>query len=220
MCYPMGELLKQRQEALPLRCLFSSFGFNSPVLSEKFARVIPQDDALRRATCLVIPYAGFHTERTFEREKQGLTAFGFSPENVIFVQHREDVEYGFPDYIYVPGGDPFKLLREMRERELLHAVKQCVTEKRAVYIGVSAGASVATRSIEHVMQVEDNNEIHNGLFGAMHLVNEGLLCHYDHYSHATLRACETVYGAPMKTVNDDQLLMLENGVWHYVGEDE
>ena len=68
------------------KLLFSSFGFNSTVLREKFAKVIPQDESLQEKTCLVIPYAGFDAEKTFEREKQGLIDFGFNPNKVVFVK--------------------------------------------------------------------------------------------------------------------------------------
>ena len=211
---------KKQQNTKPLKMLFSSFGFNSPVLSEKFAKVIPQDDSLHEKTCLVIPYAGFDTEKTFEREKQGLVNFGFNPNKIVFVRSRFDIAHCFPDYIYVPGGDPFKLLNAIRENEILHDITECVRDKRVVYIGVSAGADIATESIEYVMQLEDNNVIKDTRFSSLGLITESILCHYDHYSYSILKACEEVSGRSVMTIKDDQLLMFEDGKWSYVGEEE
>ena len=211
---------KKQQNTKPLKMLFSSFGFNSPVISGKFAKVIPQDDSLHEKTCLVIPYAGFDVEKTFEREKQGLVNFGFNPDKIVFVRSRFDIAHCFSDYIYVPGGDPFKLLNAIRENEILHDITECVRDKRAVYIGVSAGADIATESIEYVMQLEDNNVIKDKRFGALGLIDESILCHYDHYSYSTLKACEEGSGRSVMTIKDDQLLMFENGKWSYVGEEE
>ena len=211
---------KSEETTYSLKMIFSSFGFNSPVSREKFAKVIPQDEKLQEKTCLVIPYAGFDVEKTFEREQEGLVNFGFDSDKVVFVRSHSDIAHCFPDYIYVPGGDPFKLLNSIREKELLHDITECVRDKGAVYIGVSAGADIATESIEYVMQLEDNNVIRDKRFGALGLINESILCHYDHYSYSTLKACEEISGRSVMTINDDQLLMFENGKWSYVGEEE
>ena len=209
-------MIQHRKETRPLKLLFSSFGFNSPILREKFAKVIPQDEHLREKTCLVIPYAGFDVEKTFEREKQGLVSFGFAPQNIVFVKIRFDIVRNFPDYIYVPGGDPFKLLNTIRELGIFHDIIECVKDKRAVYIGVSAGADIATKSIEYVMQLEDNNVIRDNRFDALGLINESILCHYDHYSYSTLKVCQEVSNNVIIPINDDHIVSFENGKWEYV----
>lgn len=202
-----------------LKLLFSSFGFNSPVLREKFAKVIPQDESLQEKTCLVIPYAGFDAEKTFEREKQGLVEFGFNPDKIGIIGEHCDVSFQCPDYIYVPGGDPFKLLRAIRENGSLQDIIEYVCDKGTMYIGVSAGADIATENIKYVTQLEDNNVIDDKQFGALGLITESVLCHYDHYSYSTLKACIEVGGRAVVTINDDQLVIFENGKWSYVGEE-
>ena len=145
------------EELKPSRLLFSSYGFRIPIIREKFAKVIPQND-LQNKICVVIPYAGFNEEQTFLREKQALEEFGFSSENVLFLKSRADLILQTPDYIYVPGGNPFKLLNTLREKELLKPIAHCVKKQNAVYIGVSAGADLATENIKYVTLLEDNNE--------------------------------------------------------------
>lgn len=203
-----------------IKLIFSSFGFNSPIMREKFSKVISCDESLAEKRCLVLPYAGFNVENTFEREKIGLTEFGFSPKNIVFVRKREDVICSPPDYIYVSGGDPYKLLKALRELGLLEDIAICVKEKNAVYIGVSAGADIATKSIEYVTRLEDNNVIEDGNFEALSLISETILCHYDHRSYFTLKECERISGNRVMTINDDQLLIYENGIWKYAEEEE
>ena len=90
----------------PVKLIFSSFGFNKPIPAEKFALVIDREQ-VKDKTCFVLPYAGFNVEKTFEREKAGLVNFGFSPENVLMLEREEQILEKAPDYLYVPGGDPF-----------------------------------------------------------------------------------------------------------------
>ncbi|MGN1432828.1 MAG: Type 1 glutamine amidotransferase-like domain-containing protein [Ruminococcus sp.] len=198
--------------------LFSSYGFCSPIMREKYALAIPHGESLKRKSCVIIPYAGFDMKKTAEREKQGLVEFGFNPDNIYVLNDIGFSGCEFPDYIYVAGGDPFKLLDIVKKNLLPEKIRNCVIEKRAVYIGVSAGAYLATNNIEYITQVEDNNVI-NHCFDALGLVPANILCHYDHYSYLTLKACEEVGGRQCVTINDDQLLMYESGKWIYIGED-
>jgi len=202
-----------------IKCIFTSFGFYSPIVSEKVARILPQGDNLLEKTCFVIPYAGFNIENTFEREKKGLVGFGLNPEKVVFAQSWRDFEEQTPDYIYVPGGDPFKLLKLVRQNGMIEKIRKCVLDKQSVYIGVSAGVDIATENIEYVMQLEDNNEIDeikDESFKALNLIEECIICHYDHYSYATLKKCKEISKKNVKTINDNQVLLFENGNWTYI----
>ena len=220
MSSPCDVAMESGKEQKTFRLLLSSYGFNTPIMREKYAKVIPQGDDLCEKTCLIVPYAGFDVEKTFQREKQGLVEFGFNPDKIGIIGEHCDVSFQLPDYIYVPGGDPFKLLRSIRENGVVQDIVEYVCDKGAVYIGVSAGADIATENIEYVTQLEDNNVIDEKQFGALGLITESVLCHYDHYSYSTLKACREVGRRAVVTINDDQLVMFENGKWSYVGEEE
>ena len=202
------------------KLLLSSFGFSSPIVREKFAKEILRDDSLREKTCYVIPYAGFDVEKTFEREKAGLVEFGFRSDMIKFVRSSADIISESPDFIYVPGGNPFKLLQSIKEMNLVEEIVDCVENRGTIYIGVSAGADIVAKDITYVLQLEDNNEIIDGDYKALGLIPESVLCHYDHRSFSTLKACQEVSGDTIITINDAQLLKYENGLWEYVGEDE
>ena len=220
MSSPCDVALGAGKEQKMFRLLLSSYGFNTPIMREKYAKVIPQGDDLYEKKCLIVPYAGFDVEKTFQREQQGLVEFGFNPDKIGIIGEHGDVSFQLPDYIYVPGGDPFKLLRSIRENGVVQDIVEYVCDKGAVYIGVSAGADIATENIEYVTQLEDNNVIDEKQFEALGLITESVLCHYDHYSYSTLKACREISGRSIVTINDDQLLMFEDGKWRYIGEEE
>lgn len=203
------------KSVLPVKMLFSSFGIDAPMMKSKFAQVIPSGEALADKTCVIIPYAGFDLKRTGEKEKQGLIEFGFKSENIDIVNELGMMGYEFPDYIYVPGGDPFKLLSMVKKNRLLQDIVDCVMNKHSVYIGVSAGASLATQNIEYVTLLEDNNVLEDD-FDSMGLVTKNIFCHYDHYSYSVLKECEEFGKRPVMTLKDNDLLVFENGEWYYI----
>ena len=198
----------------PVKMMFSSFGFRSPVMREKYAKVIKQGGALKEKSCMIIPFAGFNVERTFDAEKDGLIEFGFDP-SMISVLGKDHIPFYVPDYIYVPGGDPFKLLSKIKEYVLRSEVRLRVLTYKTVYIGVSAGAYVACPDIEYVKQLEDDNVMHED-YSALGLIQNCIVCHSDHYSYSRIKSCEKVSGKKVITIRDDQLVYCQNGIIEYV----
>ena len=198
----------------PVKMIFSSFGFRSPIMREKYAKVIKQDNTLKEKSCTIIPFAGFNIEKTFDAEKTGLIEFGFDP-SMISVLDKDHMPFCAPDYIYVPGGDPFKLLYNIREYVLKSEVRLRVLTYKTVYIGVSAGAYVACPDIEYVKQLEDDNVV-NEDYSALGLVQNCIVCHSDHYSYSQIKSCENVSGNEVITIRDDQLVYYQNGRIEYV----
>ena len=166
----------------------SSFGFRSPIAAQKMKEYVPEPFDKK---VLVIPFAGFNSENTGIREQEGLLAFGFIQPNV-FILTRSNVEemrkLSF-DYIYVPGGDPFKLLSELQSLDLLDDIKRRVTDGTD-YIGVSAGAMLATSNIEYAAQLEDNNFGFNK-FDGLGLIDDCVVCHIDQLEKSAVLACKT-----------------------------
>ena len=198
----------------PVKMLFSSFGFRSPVMREKYAKVIKQDETLQKKSCLIIPFAGFNVERTFDAEKDGLIEFGFD-SSMISVLDKDHMPFYAPDYIYVPGGDPFKLLSSIREYALKSEVRLRVLTNKTFYIGVSAGAYVACHDIEYVKQLEDDNVLQED-YSALGLIKKCIVCHSDHYSYSQIKSCESVSGIEAITIRDDQLVYYQEGKWDYL----
>jgi len=201
---------------MPIRILLSSYGLETPIMAEKFSKIIPQGRSLKRKKCVILPYAGSDLAKTGEIETQNLINFGFSKKNIYVANDYGAFKCNFPDYIYVPCGDPFKLLRHIRSTNLRSCIDNIVIKQKAVFIGVSAGAYIATNNIKYVTKLEDNNEIADDDFEALSLIPENVICHYDHYSYAAFKECSEEYGSDILSIKDDQLLMFVNGEYQYI----
>lgn len=152
--------------------VFTSFGFRAPIVEEKLRDVI----ATKNKTVLIVPFAGYDPVKCALNEKKGLVDFGFEEHNIYVCSDRSSFERSY-NYIYVPGGYTFKLLSAMKSMNLMESVKRAVNEG-ATYIGVSAGAELATVNLEYVRFLEDNNYSLDDYEG-LSLVKDVIIPHAD-----------------------------------------
>ena len=161
--------------------LLSSYGFCSPFISEKIREYFNPVGK----TVLILPFAGSNCQQTAVRERErGLIPFGFSHENIYVAERNFPKDKPF-DMIYVPGGDPFLLMNEAKERNLISFVKHAV-ENGTVYFGVSAGADFAGENLEYLCLVEDCNYCLRDYDG-LGLIPQKVLCHIDQRDMGTLQ---------------------------------
>jgi dipeptidase E len=97
-------------------------------------------EGLRTVSC--VPFAQHDHLAYTNRVRERLGAMGF---DVVQVSSRADVEAA--EAIFIGGGNTFRLLKELYERELMDAIRTRVRDG-APYIGSSAGTNVATLSIK------------------------------------------------------------------------
>lgn len=154
--------------------VFTSFGFRAPIVKAKLRDVIDTVDK----TVLIVPFAGYDPVNCALNEKNGLLDFGFEEHNIYVCTDRSSFEMPY-NYIYVPGGDTFKLLCAMKSMNLTESVKRAVNEG-ATYIGVSAGAELATVNLEYVRFLEDNNYSLDDYKG-LSLVKDVIIPHADQH---------------------------------------
>jgi dipeptidase E len=93
-------------------------------------------------TVSFVPFAQHDHPGYTSRVRDRLGAMGFS---VVQVSSRADVESA--EAIFIGGGNTFRLLKAMYERDLMDAIRTRV-RGGAPYIGSSAGTNVATLSIK------------------------------------------------------------------------
>lgn len=108
-----------------------------------------------------------------------LAAFGFSIENICVFNYFSPSDYCRNtdiDVIYVSGGNTFGTLKRIRESGADKIILDYIS-KGVTYIGGSAGAHIASRSIEHVSKydVEKFGIID---FSGLKLFDGVLICHY------------------------------------------
>ena len=159
------------------KIFLSSYGLCSPIISEKAKEYINPEEK----TVLVIPFAGFNNDNTAMREiDKGLVPFGFKKKN-IFVADSESTERSkeiHPDIIYVPGGNPFKLLCEAKSSGLLSLINNAV-KNGSLYWGISAGADLCCEDLSYLRLVEDCDYCPQDYNGLGIIKNKKILCHVD-----------------------------------------
>ena len=168
--------------------IFSSYGFDAPMVVEQYrSYIFPHNK-----TILILPFAGLNNNATARYETTYLLKYGFA-ENDIFVLDNSntcDILSKSYDYIYVPGGDTFRLLKQIKEFQITDWIKEQL-QTGADYIGVSAGAYVVTRDIKYVTCLEDNNYIADD-YSALNIIDRNVICHSDQYTYRDIGKCKEV----------------------------
>ena len=121
------------------------------------------------------------TEEAIKSKKfyQRLSEFGFSQENIYVFNYFSPTEFDSNthiDVIYISGGNTFGTLKRIRESRAEKVILDCLS-RGAMYIGGSAGAHIASRSIKHVAKYDVDTY---GLtdFSGLRLFDGILICHY------------------------------------------
>ena len=143
---------------------------------------------------------------------ESLTYCGFNRKNIIVFNHKKPEKYSNLDIdiIYVTGGNTFtglKLLKDSGfDKEIINYVNNGVT-----YIGKSAGAHIATKNIEHVLEF-DPNEIGLTDFEGLGLYDGVLVCHYSEYRKDCYSRLLKEGKYNVCTLTDQDILCVENSL--------
>lgn len=182
--------------------ILSSYGFRSPVIYEKLKEIVT---VTPDKTVVIIPFAGFNEEQIVLLETKAMVDFGFNPKGIYTIDSVQNMDFS-PDYVYVPGGDPFKLLSELNRMKYIEKIKKWI-KNGADYIGVSAGAYLATENIEYVKQLE-SNELDLEDFDSLGIIKAAVICHYDQYGLSYYHAVKLVSDSQIYTINNDDVLVI------------
>lgn len=113
-----------------------------------------------------------------------LSKFGFVKENIVVYNYFSppDLDTNNIDVVYISGGNTFGMLKRIRESGADKIILDCVS-RGATYIGGSAGAHIASRSIEHVVKYDVETF---GLtdFSGLKLFDGIIICHYSELRQA------------------------------------
>ena len=114
---------------------------------------------------------------------QRLSEFGFSKENIYVFNYFSPAEFDVNthiDVIYISGGNTFGTLKRIKESRAEKVILDCLS-RGAMYIGGSAGAHIASRSIQHIAKYDVDTY---GLtdFSGLCLFDGILICHYSDLS--------------------------------------
>ena len=121
------------------------------------------------------------TEEAIKSEKfyKRLSEFGFSKENIYVFNYFSPAEFDVNthiDVIYISGGNTFGTLKRIKESRAEKVILDCLS-RGAMYIGGSAGAHIASRSIQHVAKYDVDTYGLTDCSGLC-LFDGILICHY------------------------------------------
>ncbi|MBI2474605.1 MAG: Type 1 glutamine amidotransferase-like domain-containing protein [Candidatus Taylorbacteria bacterium] len=123
------------------------------------------------------------------------------------------------DLVYVTGGNGFYLLKSIRESGFDKVIKKLLPEG-LIYMGASAGSYVTCPTIEMAGLRHQNKYDHYGVtdLRAMALVPFLLTVHYKpEYKNLVQEKIKNIK-YPLRILNDDQAILIENGKTTLVGE--
>ena len=138
-----------------------------------------------------------------------LAEFGFEPHNVTVFNYfsPQDLADAAFDVIYISGGNTFGTMKRLKEAGADRIVRNYVNQG-AVYIGGSAGAHIASVSIEHVKKYDTDTF---GLtdFKGLGLFYGVLICHYTDDRKDDLEALKNRSPYPVTALRDDEAIVIE-----------
>jgi len=147
-------------------------------------------------------------------DKQKMIDLGFEVQDIDIEgkseQELREILEGF-DIIYVQGGNPFYLIKAIRESGFQKVVEELIAQGK-IYIGVSAGSMVAGPTVETGLWKRKGRNVF-GLndFTAMGLVDFNLFVHYEEKYKKNLEEESPKSKYPVKTLTNDQAILIQDG---------
>ncbi len=162
--------------------ILSSYGFESPIITDKLLKTFSLDEKI-----LIIPFAGFDNAVTAKKQQKFLEDFGFKKENIFACTLEEPLKYFNEniDLIYVPGGNPFKLLKEAHNKDLIPKIRELL-KKNVSYFGVSSGADFLCEDLTYLKKLEDDDYNLKSCEG-IGIIKENILCHADQRGYTDIK---------------------------------
>lgn len=198
--------------------ILSSSRLGATWMRNKFEKVLGTD--LSDKKLLIIPCASANEEKAGTQAIEDALSFGFKREHIFIFSVRSfsilgriytEPKY---DYIYVTGGNTFKLLHDLKECGYDKVLRKTIIED-ATYIGSSAGAYLISKDVSHIQKYDENNY---GIddFSGLGILDARLICHFDndrYYDYYKLRmsTSDVVF-----TIDDDSILVVDNDNIYYL----
>lgn len=128
------------------------------------------------------------------------------------------------NFIYVAGGNPFYLLKSIKESSFDKVIKKLVAQG-VTYIGSSAGANVACPNINMALWKEECREQKHSHYGvtdydAIGLVDFLVIAHYEEYLEDVIKNELSNLKYPLRILKDGQALLIENNKITFLGKEK
>ena len=109
----------------------------------------------------------------------------------------------------MPGGNPFKLLKEMEEYKIKNILREMVVGG-CNYFGISSGADLLSNDLNYLRMVDDCNYV-LGSYEGLGILKRKILCHIDQRDMSALQK--------IKDFDDRKTLFLRNDEIYKISEE-
>lgn len=199
--------------------ILSSSRLGATWMRNKFEKVLGGTD-LSDKKLLIIPCASANEEKVGAQAIEDALNFGFKREHIFIFSVRSFLILGRIytepkyDYIYVTGGNTFKLLHDLKECGYDKVLRKMIIEG-ATYIGSSAGAYLISKDISHIQKYDENNY---GIddFSGLGILDARLICHFDNDRYYDYYKLRTSTSDVVFTIDDDNILVVDKNNIYYV----
>lgn len=198
--------------------ILSSSRLGATWMRNKFEKVLGGD--LSNKKFLIIPCASANEEKAGAQAIEDALSFGFKREHIFVFSVRSfsilgriytEPKY---DYIYVTGGNTFKLLHDLKKCGYDKVLRKMIIEG-ATYIGSSAGAYLVSNDVSHVQQYDENNHgIDN--FSGLGVLDARLICHFNKDRYYDYYKLKMSTSDVLFTIDDDSVLVVDKDNIYYV----
>lgn len=155
----------------------------------------------------------FHEPNVFTEKpiKEACIDMGFDEKNIIFSSDKNNLkDITNCKFYYCGEGNCFEILSLMREKHVVEAIRLAFSGGDRIYIGASAGASIAGSSIKELMDFE-KDIIGMKDYTALELYKGLIIPHYNKHQLKTYISnspgIETRYNNIVNVSNDGILVM-------------
>lgn len=173
-----------REEECEYRLILNSKGLNTISGRKQIKKALEGEWLDDKSIFAIIP-------SEYEKEevlKEACLELGFRDNHIFFSKDFEGMSFHQitgTDYVYVSEGNTFFILDYMRQinadgsqNEFVQYVQRLMWDEGATYIGSSAGALIATETIEPAGILGDSNFVRMNRFGAIGLIKGTIIPHY------------------------------------------
>lgn len=199
--------------------ILSSSRLGATWMRNKFQKVLGGTD-LSDKKLLIIPCASANEEKAGAQAIEDALSFGFKREHIFIFSVRSfsilgriytEPKY---EYIYVTGGNTFKLLHDLKECGYDTVLRKTIIED-ATYIGSSAGAYLISKDISHIQKYDENNY---GIddFSGLGILDARLICHFDNDRYYDYYKLRTSTSDVVFTIDDDSILLVDKDNIYYI----
>lgn len=191
-------------------------------VEKEILKILPKKPGETKIAHIITATSPFKKAPWMIKEKQRMNELGFQVKDIDVTGKNESQLKSLlkdDDVIYVQGGDPFYLLKQVKLSGFDKVVKDLVKQGK-IYIGVSAGSYIACPTIEMALWKKPRRPRY-GLSkkeAAMNLVPFLVSVHYEPSQRYVIKAGSSTTNYSVRILTDKQALLVKNGHVTLVGD--